>query len=113
MDPAAELSALETDPLEVAGPTGVAIGGLKTPDADATAEYTVVFKSVAVIFPLSSGTETPGAVGETTAVFTIVDEPEIGVKTARGRDGEGIDDGEGVAYDRLKFELCVVLEVKT
>lgn len=113
VDPAAKLSGLETGPLEVAGPTGVAICGLKNPDVDATAEHTVAFKSVAVILPLSSGTETPGAVGETTAVFTVDDEIENGVRIAKGGDGEeidnseGIDNDEGVAYDRLRFELCV------
>lgn len=102
-----------TSAVEVAGPRDAVIGGLRFSDVDATVDDGCVFSSVAVIFPLSSGTGTPGAVDEAAAVINIVDEPEVRIESGSGGDGEGIDNDEGVRYDRLRFEICVVLEGRT
>lgn len=100
-------------PADVAGPRDVATSELMFPDMDATADDGCVLYSVAVILSLSSGTGTPCAVDEAVSATNIVDEPGVGIESVSGGDGEGVDIDGGAKYDRLRLELCVVLEGRT
>ena len=95
-------------PVKVSGPTGVAAGGVTTPELDSVAGNPSEFGSVSIVVPLSSDTATLGTVDGAAAVITTFDKPEAWVD--RGGDSEDRYTNEGVTYDRLRFELSMELD---